>query len=147
MVADGYEAQGGPPAVGLEGASSPSRTLPKRKKGRLSPIRKSPVDGDQDFIIYEDEASENRVELSPSVERFRKGRRPPRERSGSYWGQDILPGLKDLPKEMEDMEDMGEAKNGRLVLGDLPSLITHQKEFHRLQKPPRPALPCQTALT
>ncbi len=98
---------------------------PKRKKARLSPIRKSQVDRDQDFIIYEDETSENHVELSPSVERFRKGRRPPRERSGSYWDRDILPGLKDRSR---DMEEMGDEKDGRQVLGDLP-LLTKAKGF------------------
>ncbi|KAI4174553.1 MAG: hypothetical protein LQ346_008224 [Caloplaca aetnensis] len=98
---------------------------PKRKRARLSPIRKSQVDGDQDFIIYEDETSENHVELSPSVEQFRKGRRPPRESSGSYWDKDILPGLKDLSRSMEEM---GEEKDGRQVLGDLPSL-TKTKGF------------------
>ncbi|KAL8758034.1 MAG: hypothetical protein Q9184_004045 [Pyrenodesmia sp. 2 TL-2023] len=66
------------------------------------------------FIIYEDETSEDHIELSPSVERYRKERRPQRQRYGSYWDKDVLPGLKDLPNEMD------KEKDGRRVLGDLP---------------------------
>ncbi|KAL8762562.1 MAG: hypothetical protein Q9184_001470 [Pyrenodesmia sp. 2 TL-2023] len=95
---------------------------PKRKKARVSPIKMSSANRDQDFIIYEEETSEDHVELSPSVERYRKGQGPKRQRCGSYWDKDILPGPKDLPNEMD------EEKSGRRVLGDLPSL-TKAKGF------------------
>ncbi|KAL8930549.1 MAG: hypothetical protein Q9208_000733 [Pyrenodesmia sp. 3 TL-2023] len=95
---------------------------PKRKKARLSPIKNCSADRDQDFIIYEDETSDDHVELSPSVERYRKGQGPQRQRCKSYWDRDIVPGLKELPNETD------KDKDGRRVLGDLPAL-TKAKGF------------------
>lgn len=96
---------------------------PRRKVPRLSPAKGSPpADRVQGFVIYEDEASDKFVELSPSVERYRKGRGPQRQRCMSYWDEDILPTLKDLPEK--ENREMG----ARQVLGDLPSL-TKAKGF------------------
>ncbi|KAI4120524.1 MAG: hypothetical protein LQ338_006961 [Usnochroma carphineum] len=96
---------------------------PRRKVPRLSPAKSvSPAKQDQNFVIYEDKPSDKLVELSPSVERYRKGCGPRRERCRSYWDEDILPKPNDVPEK-----ESGE-KGGRRILGDLPSL-TKAKGF------------------
>ncbi|KAI4157395.1 MAG: hypothetical protein L6R39_000677 [Caloplaca ligustica] len=99
---------------------SPGDSLPEPPRHKIP--RPPPIKGtssakqDHGFVIYEDGASDQSMELSPSVERYRKGRRPQRERCMSYWDEDILSSPRDFPKR----EDRG--KGGRQVLGDLPSL-------------------------
>ncbi|KAI4264455.1 MAG: hypothetical protein L6R42_000447 [Xanthoria sp. 1 TBL-2021] len=68
---------------------------PKRKAPRLSPTKDGSLAGptNEQFDIYEDECSHELVELSPTVEKYRKGRRPKRERCVSYWDDDVLPSL------------------------------------------------------
>ena len=72
---------------------------PKRKKARIDDIAPSRAGTDmptarRDFTILEDQLSEALAQLSPDVERHRKGRGPKRERCMSYWDNDILqPGL------------------------------------------------------
>ncbi|KAL8657855.1 MAG: hypothetical protein Q9226_001516 [Calogaya cf. arnoldii] len=65
---------------------------PKRKAPRLSPRKDSSLASPthEQFEIYEDECSDELVELSPTVEKYRKGRRPKRERCVSYWDDDVL---------------------------------------------------------
>ncbi|KAL9036519.1 MAG: hypothetical protein Q9180_004253 [Flavoplaca navasiana] len=46
------------------------------------------------FDIYADESSDEMIELSPTVEKYRKGRRPKRERCISYWDHDVLPAFR-----------------------------------------------------
>lgn len=57
---------------------------PRRKRARTEDTNP------QDFTIREDELSHALANLSPSVERHRKGDRPRRERCHSYWDDDIL---------------------------------------------------------
>ncbi|KAL9006667.1 MAG: hypothetical protein Q9188_000541 [Gyalolechia gomerana] len=98
---------------------------PNRKIPRVSPAqRKSPRNPEQQIIIYEDETSNQLPELSPSVERYRKGCGPKRKRCVSYWDTDILPELAIPPREpMEPVEG-----NQRQALGELTSL-TRAKAF------------------
>ncbi|KAL8695557.1 MAG: hypothetical protein Q9224_003357 [Gallowayella concinna] len=93
---------------------------PKRKILRLSPTKDgSPTTlNNQDFDIYEDESSEEMVNLSPIVEKYRKGRGPKRERCVSYWDEDILPELRDKPAASERVNAVREP------LRELPSLTT-----------------------
>ncbi|KAI4248393.1 MAG: hypothetical protein L6R40_000952 [Gallowayella cf. fulva] len=90
---------------------------PKRKISRLSPGR-----SDQQFDIYEDEPLDAIAELSPAVEKYRKGRGPRRERCVSYWDDDILPAFREKPA-VSDLPDYV-----RQPLGELPSL-TEAKGF------------------
>lgn len=56
-----------------------------------------------DFTIHEDQIAEALAQLSPDVERHRKGRGPKRERCLSYWDQDILqPSSQCMPTDMDD---------------------------------------------
>ncbi|KAI4279043.1 MAG: hypothetical protein LQ337_000558 [Flavoplaca oasis] len=77
---------------------TPSRHLnapPKRKAHRLSQTEDGSLanPNNEQFDIYADEFSDEMIELSPTVEKYRKGRRPKRERCISYWDHDVLPGL------------------------------------------------------
>ena len=89
---------------------------------------KEPMKDGTGFDILEDEYI---AKLSPSVERFRKGRgRGKKERCGSYWDQDILVGKgredgevfagKGVEEENEEDEDekvvVREVRRGRGVL-------------------------------
>ncbi|KAL9603588.1 MAG: hypothetical protein Q9219_001091 [cf. Caloplaca sp. 3 TL-2023] len=89
---------------------------PKCKIPRLSPVKKgSSADRDAPIIIYEDSTAEPLVELSPGVERYRKGQRPPRERCASYWDRDIL------SKYTETPDRSPKSPSPRKVLGELVS--------------------------
>ncbi|KAI4282512.1 MAG: hypothetical protein L6R38_002856 [Xanthoria sp. 2 TBL-2021] len=97
---------------------------PKRKAPRLSPTKDGSLAGptNEQFDIYEDECSDELVELSPTVEKYRKGRRPKRERCVSYWDDDVLPSLAgkiDAPEETD---------SDRQPLRELPEL-TRAKGF------------------
>ncbi|KAL8881300.1 MAG: hypothetical protein Q9192_007824 [Flavoplaca navasiana] len=77
---------------------TPSRHLnspPKRKAHRLSQTEDGSLanPNNEQFDIYADESSDEMIELSPTVEKYRKGRRPKRGRCISYWDHDVLPGL------------------------------------------------------
>ena len=71
----------------------------------------------RDFTIHEDQLAEALAQLSPDVERHRKGKGPRRERCMSYWDEDILrPGLQCVPM---DVDSFGEsAGKGKEVLGE-----------------------------
>ena len=78
---------------------TPSRHLNsplKRKALRLSQTEDGLLanPNNEQFNIYADESSDEMIELSPGVEKYRKGRRPKRERCISYWDHDVLPGLR-----------------------------------------------------
>ena len=70
----------------------------------------------RDFTIHEDQVAGALAQLSPDVERYRKGRGPRRERCVSYWDEDILrPGLQSVPMDVDgDGKMMGKGKE---VLG------------------------------
>ncbi len=99
---------------------SPQRHLslpPKRKRPRVEGIASSRVEAEisvsrKDFTICEDQLVEALVQLSPDVERHRKGRGPKKERCMSYWDEDILsPGLQCVPMIMDgNDETMGKEK-------------------------------------
>ncbi|KAL8925586.1 MAG: hypothetical protein Q9172_002156 [Xanthocarpia lactea] len=99
---------------------------PKRKARRLSPKKSGSLAGPDnwEFDIHEDESSEGLVELSPSVEKYRKGRRPKRERCVSYWDEDIH------PRSSGKTGSSKQADSDRQPLGEIPSL-TKAKGFVR----------------
>ncbi|KAL8720961.1 MAG: hypothetical protein Q9225_002243 [Loekoesia sp. 1 TL-2023] len=95
----------------------------KRKVTRLSLTKRELLaDQGQQIVVSADDTSDQAVELSPCVERYRKGRGPKRERCASYWDTDVLPELANTPGER------AKEQNGRHVLGELPSL-TRVKGF------------------
>ncbi|KAL9015001.1 MAG: hypothetical protein Q9173_000356 [Seirophora scorigena] len=103
-----------------------STDLPWRKKARISPSKGTPPTGqDGSFEIYEDETCEEVVELSPSVQQYRRGRGPKRERCMSYWDNDIVP---NAIAGTEKKSGEGREKVARQVLGDIPAL-TKAKGF------------------
>ena len=68
---------------------------PQREKSRVDDIASSSAGVEmptahRDFTINEDHISEALAQLSPDVERHRKGRGPKKERCMSYWDEDIL---------------------------------------------------------
>lgn len=74
---------------------------PKRKLPRLSPSKtRSPARPKHNFVFYDDGSSDRSADLSPSVEKYRKGNRPKRKRCVSYWDEDIVPELKNTSGEV-----------------------------------------------
>ncbi|MCJ1459301.1 hypothetical protein MMC28_009678 [Mycoblastus sanguinarius] len=80
---------------------------PKRKKARVNndlakgskPIQHF---ASKDFTVHDDQLADALSQLSPDVERHRKGRGPKRERCLNYWDEDILqPGSLYLPMEAD----------------------------------------------
>lgn len=68
---------------------------PKHQRARVDKIVSSRAGTEmrtarKDFTVREDRLAEALAQLSPDVERHRKGRRPKRERCISYWDEDIL---------------------------------------------------------
>lgn len=94
---------------------------PKRKAPRLSPAKDGSPSKDQ-FDIYEEEGVDESVELSPTVEKYRKGRRPKRERCVSYWDDDVIPSLASKTAATKETD------SDRQPLQDLPEL-TRAKGF------------------
>lgn len=73
-----------------------SRVPPRRKRARVDKIdsnreEKEPLSPRPNFTIREDQLTGALAQLSPDVERHRKGRGPKRERCVSYWDEDIVP--------------------------------------------------------
>ena len=69
---------------------------PRRKRARVDKIdssreEKEPLSPRTNFTIREDQLTGALAQLSPDVERHRKGRGPKRERCVSYWDEDIIP--------------------------------------------------------
>ena len=72
------------------------RVPPRRKRARVDKIDSSREEKEllsprTNFTIREDQLTGALAQLSPDVERHRKGRGPKRERCMSYWDEDILP--------------------------------------------------------
>ena len=75
---------------------------PQRKRARV----KGYATASKDFTVHEDQIAEALAQLSPAVERHRKGRGPKRERCMSYWDQDILqPSSQCMPTDIDDDDD------------------------------------------
>ena len=96
---------------------------PRRKRARVDGIASSKGAAElstprRDFTIHEDQVAGALAQLSPDVERHRKGRGPRRERCVSYWDEDILrPGLQSVPMDVDS--DGETASKGKRVLGGL----------------------------
>lgn len=94
-------------------------SLPPRKKKPkivddslgILPKPRLPV---QDFTIHEDELSGALAELSPQVERYRKGRGPKRERRQSYLDEDVL--------DMKNKVPLGESAQSAQLTKSQPFL-------------------------
>ena len=72
------------------------RVPPRRKRARVDKIdstreEKELLSPRTNFTIREDQLTGALAQLSPDVERHRKGRGPKRERCMSYWDEDIIP--------------------------------------------------------
>lgn len=104
---------------------------PRRKKActGLNPKQSTQPSG-KDFTIHDDQLVEALANLSPDVERYRKGSRPKRERCMSYWDQDVLPA--DSPCSVNDA-DVGRIlrRKGKKVLGESiqSASLTKDKPF------------------
>lgn len=85
---------------------------PKRKRARVRGVAISRAETEmpvvrRDFTIHEDKLAEALAQLSPDVERHRKGRGPKRERCMSYWDEDILrPGSRYVPTDVDGSDEM-----------------------------------------
>ena len=95
---------------------------PQRKRARVDGIASSRAGAEmpiphRDFTIHEDQVAGALSQLSPDVERHRKGRGPRRERCVSYWDEDILrPGLQSVPMDVDG--DGETTRKGKRVLGE-----------------------------
>ena len=108
----------------LAHSSTPKSHLslpPQRKRARVDGTASSRGGAEtptlsRDFTIHEDQVAGALAQLSPDVERHRKGRGPRRERCVSYWDEDILrPGLQSVPM---DVDGGGKTtRKGKEVLG------------------------------
>ena len=107
----------------------------KRKRARLddnvvSKSKAAPKAG-KDFTIHDDELVQALAELSPLVERHRKGRGPKRERCGSYFDEDFMrdvsPGANRDKTSIESIM----VKNGTKVLSESnqSAELTNSKPF------------------
>lgn len=80
---------------------------PNRKKTRVDTVAYSSAtpkipSARRDFTIHDDQVGEALAQLSPDVERYRKGRGPKRERCMSYWDEDMLPpGSRCVPTDVD----------------------------------------------
>lgn len=95
---------------------------PKRKRARVARVASSGAEKEiltarKDFTIREDQLAEALTQLSPDVERHRKGTGPRRARCMSYWDEDILqPSSQCVPMDV-DNDDVTMGK-GKQVLGE-----------------------------
>ena len=94
---------------------------PQRKRARVDGIASSRAGTEmptprRDFTVHEDRVAGALAQLSPDVERHRKGKGPRRARCVSYWDEDILRrGLQSVPMDVDgDGESM---RKGKRVLG------------------------------
>ena len=111
---------------------------PKRKKAKVTKASKQDHKevSPSNFTICEDETSDILAELSPVVERHRKGRRPKRGRCSSYYDQDILPQFSPLNDKAggKGGEEKVETRKGRRVLGEAKNSaeLTKAKAFDEM---------------
>ena len=108
---------------------------PKRKKARVdiqaTSGLKPATSTDKNFTIHEDQLAGTLAELSPLVERHRKGRGPKRERCMSYFDKDVIKiGSPGKPKGIENSGGVG-ISNGRRVLGESKNSteLTRERPF------------------
>lgn len=83
----------------------------------------------RDFTIHEERIAGALAQLSPDVERHRRGRGPRRERCVSYWDEDILHG-EAMDVDSNGIDEMMMRK-GRRVLGESKEAVelTREKPF------------------
>ena len=97
---------------------------PQRKRARVDGIASSRAGAEvptprRDFTIHEDQVVGALSQLSPGVERHRKGRGPRRARCVSYWDEDILrPGLQSVPMDVDGDGDGETTRKGKKVLSE-----------------------------
>ena len=117
-----------PPAT----AQGNLRVPPRRKKARADKIDSSREEKEllsprTNFTIREDQLTGALAQLSPDVERHRKGRGPKRERCMSYWDEDIIP-----PASPCVAVDVGNHSKmpvkGRLRFGESKETVQSRKE-------------------
>ena len=100
---------------------------PKRKRACVDRVASSRTEKEtltarKDFTIHEDQLAEALTQLSPDIERYRKGRGPRRARCMSYWDEDILqPGSQCVPMDVDDND--GTMGKGKQLLGELSQTI------------------------
>ncbi|KAL9120645.1 MAG: hypothetical protein Q9187_002795 [Circinaria calcarea] len=108
---------------------------PKRKKAKVAELikQKHKVPGSSSFTICEDESADVLAELSPVIERHRKGRGPKRGRCPSYYDQDILPQFSPSNDKgvKKDGKEEVKIRKGRKVLRDTKNSaeLTRAKAF------------------
>lgn len=85
---------------------------------------------EKDFTIYEDQLAGALAELSPLVERHRKGRGPKRERCMSYFDEDVIE-IGSPDKVAGNQESGGCKRKDRQVLGESENSaeLTREKPF------------------
>ena len=111
---------------------------PKRKKAKvIKAIKQDHKELDTtSFTICEDESSDVLAELSPVIERHRKGRGPKRGRCRSYYDEDIFPQFSPSNDKAgkKDGEEKVETRKGRRVLGDAKNSaeLTKAKAFDEM---------------
>ena len=112
-----------PPHIAQPSAPKGHLSLPpKRKRARVDGIASSRAGPEmpmppRDFTIHEDQVAGALSQLSPDVERHRKGRGPRRERCVSYWDEDILrPGLQNVPMDVDGDGEI--TRKGKRVMGE-----------------------------
>ena len=100
----------------------PMSLQPKRKRARLDDNvinrSKTASKAGKDFTIHDDELVQALAELSPLVERHRKGCGPKRERCRSYFDEDFLENVSPGAYKDKENEDGIMLKNGTKVLGE-----------------------------
>ena len=106
-----------------------------RKKARVDTQAtsglKAATSTDKDFTIHEEQLAETLAELSPLVERHRKGRGPKRKRCMSYMDKDVIEICSlGKAKGIENSGGVG-ISNGRRVLGESKNSaeLTRERPF------------------
>ena len=132
-----------PPTAGAVQFAHPFTTQghfsvpPKRKKARVNkeatsdmkPVSTSP----KDFTIHDDQLVDALAELSPLVERHRKGKAPKRGRCVSYFDEDII--QVGFLEEHNGKENGGgvSSTSGKKVLGESKQSVVLMKEMPFLE--------------
>ena len=108
------------------------RVPPRRKRARVDKIDSSREEKElpslrPNFTIREDQLTGALAQLSPDVERHRKGRGPKRERCVSYWDEDIIPPAS--PCVAMDVGNHSEMPGkGRQELGESKKTVQSMKD-------------------
>ena len=105
----------------------PFRTKRKRLRADEIAANRAEVEmstAHRDFTIHEDHINEALAQLSPDVERHRKGRGPKKERCMSYWDEDIL------QPSFIDVNGHGESMGKAKVLRESQQAVGSTTEQH-----------------